>query len=100
MKLTSIRDEIRRGRGLTTVSQMAERACLSRTRFSVLYRHMFGISPLQDMLDARIERAAWLLGQGNLTVKQVCEEIGYDDPAYFSRLFKKKIGVPPSKYRG
>ncbi len=98
-RLLNIREELRSGSETTSVTEMARKACLSRTRFSVLYREFFGISPMQDILDTKIERAAWLLSQGQLSVKQVCAEIGYDDPAYFSRLFKKRIGVAPSRYR-
>lgn len=47
----------------------------------------------------RLEHAKKLLTEGKLTVGEVTELVGYNDYFYFSKLFKKYVGVTPSKYR-
>jgi len=94
-----IRDMIMHAPHRWNIDALARHACLSRSRFSVLYRTFFGTSPLQDILDMRLQRASWLLTHTGRSIKSIGEEIGYDDPAYFCRIFKKKQGVAPSAYR-
>jgi len=43
--------------------------------------------------------ACRLLDRGDAEVRQVAEQLGYDDPYYFSRLFRKVVGMAPSHYR-
>jgi YesN/AraC family two-component response regulator len=47
----------------------------------------------------KIQRACYLLDSTGQSVKQVAASVGYDDAYYFSRLFKKTIGVAPNEYR-
>ncbi len=47
----------------------------------------------------KIERACYLLDTGELSISAVAEQLGYEDSYYFSRLFKKVMGVSPSSYR-
>jgi AraC family transcriptional regulator of arabinose operon len=81
------------------VEQMATSAALSRSRFSVLYREFFGVSPLEDLTAVRLQRARWLLSNSAMTVDQVARNLGFEDPAYFNRLFTKRVGVTPGRYR-
>jgi len=46
-----------------------------------------------------MQRACALLTQSNIRVKEVAFRLGYDDALYFSRMFKRVIGLPPEKYR-
>lgn len=65
-----------------------------------LYRRVTGSTPTHDLIRLRIERAKRLLiGHPALEVKQVAAAVGYDDPLYFSRLFKKETGAAPSAFR-
>jgi len=81
-----------------TVEQMAARAHLSVSRFSPLYRQFFGVSPHDDLLDARLERAKWLLGSTTVKVSAVAEQCGFASLCHFSRLFRKRVGCPPTAY--
>ena len=47
----------------------------------------------------RMKRARELLLEGGKSIKQICAEIGYSDPNYFSRIFKKYEGCTPTEFR-
>ena len=47
----------------------------------------------------RVARAKELLQQETLSMKEICVSVGYGDPNYFSRIFKKHTGVTPTEYR-
>ena len=65
-----------------------------------LYRRATGSTPTQDVIRLRIEKAKRLLvGHPQLEVKQVAATIGYEDPLYFSRLFKRETGQSPSAFK-
>ncbi len=85
--------------GRWTVGQMAKRCFLSRARFSALYREQFGVSPIEDVIRIRLQRARWLIENSTMAVKEVAQRVGFEDPAYFNRLFAKRMGVTPGKYR-
>jgi YesN/AraC family two-component response regulator len=65
-----------------------------------LYRKLTGSTPTQDLIRLRIEKAKRLLvGHPHLEVKQVAAAVGYEDPLYFSRLFKRETGLNPSAFK-
>jgi len=81
-----------------TVESMAELVCLSSSRFSHLYYKFFGISPIEDMMQRRVEHAAHLLSGTSSSVSEVCHACGFDSPNYFSRAFRRRMGCTPSEY--
>jgi len=65
-----------------------------------LYRKVTGRTPTQDLIRLRIEKAKRLLvGHPHIEVKQVAAAVGYVDPLYFSRVFKKETGLNPSMFK-
>lgn len=65
-----------------------------------LYNKITGSTPTQDIIKLRVEKAKRLLvGHPNLEIKQVSSAVGYEDPLYFSRLFKRETGFAPSAFR-
>ncbi len=65
-----------------------------------LYRRATGSTPTQDLIRLRIEKAKrLLLGHPQLEIKKVAAAIGYEDPLYFSRLFKRETGLNPSTFK-
>ncbi|MFE4195882.1 AraC family transcriptional regulator [Paenarthrobacter sp. NPDC056912] len=58
-----------------------------------------GVGPKEFMLQFRISRAQSLLADTGLPIQRISTLVGYDDPAYFSRLFTKKTGFSPSHFR-
>ncbi len=84
---------------LLTLSDMAEHANLSNSHFSHLFKQQTGYAPVDYFIHLKMQWACSLLSLTHKTVAQIACEIGYDDPYYFSRLFKKVIGVSPRGYR-
>ncbi len=65
-----------------------------------LYRKVTGRTPTQDLIRLRIEKAKRLLvGHPHIEIKQVAAAVGYEDPLYFSRVFKKETGLNPSAFK-
>lgn len=89
---THLREPIR-------ISTLCALAGLSPSRFFELFKSAMGDTPLNWMIRARMERAGRLLAETNLQIKEVAWRVGYEDPFYFSRLFKAVHGVSPSHFR-
>ena len=81
------------------VEQMARAAGLSRAHFSREFRRAFGESPYGYLMTRRIERAMALLRRGDLSVTEVCFEVGCSSLGTFSSRFAELVGMPPSAYR-
>jgi len=73
---------------------------LCRTQVYRRLKKLTGLSPTEYIQRARLERARQLLREGGKPVSEVGYEVGFRDPAYFTRVFKGEYGVPPSKWRG
>ena len=82
-----------------TVEDMALKQGLSTSHFSSLFRKATGMAPLDYFIHLKLQKACLLLYSSDIKVKKVATEIGYDDPYYFSRLFKKYMKVSPDQYR-
>ncbi len=81
------------------VDSMAKNLNLSVSRFYVLYKAIFGVSPKQDLRNIRIEHAKDMLLYRKCSVKEVAEAVGYRNEYYFIRHFKDLTGKTPGKYR-
>ena len=82
-----------------TLNEMADHAGLSTSHFSRLFREQTGYSPIDYLIRLKIQHACRLLILSRKTVREIGSEIGYDDPYYFSRIFKRVIGISPNHYR-
>ena len=85
--------------GPVSVKQVARELHVSYSRFRALFRGCTGLSPMQYHLQMRIQRACRFLEGGDLRVKEVAARLGFESPYYFSRLFKKKTGYSPERWR-
>ena len=81
------------------IDKMASEAGMSRSGFQHLYKKMFGVSVMTDVISGRIDRAKRLLSSTNLTVKEIAERCGYNNEYNFMRQFKEKTGRTPTEYR-
>lgn len=80
-----------------TITEMVKRAHMSNTYFRKLFFSKFGTSPSRFIILKRLRYAEKLLSTGKYSVKDVAEMSGITDVKYFSRVFKKEYGAPPSK---
>lgn len=82
-----------------TLDQLAEAFGFERFHFAKTYRRLTGRAPLTHFLHLKMERAARLLDGGELRVSEIAGVLGYEDAHYFSRQFRRLMGVAPSEYR-
>lgn len=82
------------------IETLASTMNISYTMLRDIFKKYSGLSPYQYFLQMKINKAKELLSEGNLTVKEVSFKLAFDNPYYFSRFFKKKTGVSPSKWNG
>jgi AraC-like DNA-binding protein/quercetin dioxygenase-like cupin family protein len=78
---------------------LASRAGMSETGLAAAFRAVLGRSPIDHLIELRIARARRLLVSGNDTVAHVGAQVGIGDLAYFSKVFKRRTGLPPLAYR-
>lgn len=81
------------------VEDMAHAASMSRSHFSRLFSQAEGVAPREYLEHLRIRHAMSLLGQSELTIKEVAGASGFRDANYFSRKFRRIAGVTASEYR-
>lgn len=82
-----------------TLEEVSREVHVSPYYFSKLFKEQTGDNFINYLTLRRIETAKLLLTGGNLNIKTICSEIGYNDPNYFSRLFKRFEGITPTEYR-
>lgn len=67
--------------------------------FSKLFKEKTGENFIDYLTDYKISKAKEMITKNEMSMKEICVEIGYANPNYFSYIFKKKVGVTPSEYR-
>lgn len=82
-----------------TLAQVAEAAFTSVSRLSSLFKEAVGVGPIAWRDEIRLLKACQMLREERLSIAQVAAEVGYDDPAFFHRFFKRRIGASPRDYR-
>ena len=81
------------------VKTLADMEGLSVSRYRTLFREMTGLAPTEYIINLKIERACELLFCTAYSVTDIAAMCGYTDVLYFIRLFKKKTGTTPGKYK-
>jgi AraC-like DNA-binding protein len=82
-----------------TVSDLARRIGLSRTRLAERFRHFLGESPMAYLAKWRLKLGADILLTSEDSVAQVAAEVGYGSEAAFNRAFKREFDCPPAQFR-
>jgi AraC-like DNA-binding protein len=82
-----------------TLSQLANRHHISIELLIRIFKKTLGISPIQYLIQMRIDEAKQLLLLSQDPIATIAEKVGFEDQLYFSRVFKKKVGITPSQFR-
>lgn len=77
---------------------IAEKFGFVPSYLSSIFKSYFGLSLSDYVIMLRINEAKELLKNSNLKVKEIAEQVGYSDPLYFSKAFKKIVGMSPKEY--
>ena len=81
-----------------SLDQIADNMYLSTAYVSKIFKSETGNTPIRHLIDIRLERAKELLEKGwEGSIQEIAMQVGYDDAYHFSKLFKKRYGVSPSK---
>ena len=82
-----------------SVRGLAESVYLSERHFRRLFEKVYGVSPSDYLLELRLRTAGRLLISESASVTEVAMACGFSDGNYFSRVFRRKYGMPPTAYR-
>ena len=82
-----------------SVPSIARAAAISRYHFIRQFHALFGMTPHQMRIQARLDRARELLERDRASVTDVCLEVGFSSVGSFSSLFARRMGASPSAYR-
>lgn len=83
---------------ISKVEELCSEVGLSASRFYIIYKKIFGISPKQDLLNIRIEHAKQLLSQKQNSITEISDMLGYNNLCHFVRQFREATGKSPSEY--
>lgn len=81
------------------VAGMIARSGLAERTFARRFAGATGLTPLDYVHALRLEEAKQMLETGPEPVEAIAEAVGYEDPSFFGRLFRRKVGLTPAQYR-
>ncbi len=82
-----------------TLTEVANAVSVSTFHLSHLFKEKIGSSPIKYVIQCRMDRAKEMLRNEKISISEVALSVGYDNPNYFSMLFKKMEGISPAAYR-
>lgn len=82
-----------------TLLQMADHVDLSESHFSLMFKRKTGVPPLVFFTRLKVQKACQLLDFSDKRIKEIAAELGYEDPYYFSRVFRQVMDISPIQYR-
>ncbi len=81
------------------IHDMAEEFNINADYLSKIFKHATGLTPSEYLINLRLAKAVELLNSTDLSIAEISVKVGFDDPAYFARQFKKTMGLSPSSYK-
>lgn len=81
-----------------SIAKMAKVCSLSESTFQHQFKARFNLSPIQYLTKIRIEKAKLMMGNSRENIVTIAKKVGYQDPLYFSRIFKKHEGISPKQF--
>lgn len=81
------------------VDDLVKEMAVSRSVFFKKLKTLTGLAPVEFIKEVRINKAIKLIESGEYSITQIAYMVGINDPRYFSKCFKQKMGMTPSEYR-
>ena len=94
--ITYMRDHLQEN---LTLTRIAREAGLSESSLNAVFKECVKCAPMDYYINMKMDKACYLLCNTDMHIYQVAQYLGYDNQYYFSRAFKKVLGVPPKKYK-
>ena len=85
--------------GDISIKEISEKFCISQIQLIKMFKKVFNVTPYQYFSQKRINIAASMLTDSNMSVKEISEALHYADQPYFTNCFKKIMGCSPTEYR-
>ncbi|WP_212919069.1 response regulator [Ornithinibacillus bavariensis] len=82
-----------------SLEALGKRMGLSPIYISKIFKEKIGVNYIDFLTECRIERAKKLMADPNRSIKEIAIEVGYHEPNYFSKVFKKMVRISPSDYQ-
>jgi transcriptional regulator GlxA family with amidase domain len=82
-----------------TMDELCEIANLSESQLCRLFQKHLNMRPMEYVFQIRVKSAKELLIQTDLSILEISQKVGYENPTYFSMLFRKNVGISPSEFR-
>ncbi len=99
-RIAAMRDHLRESLAQPhRLDELAAAAGLSVPHFCTLFRRLTGYAPIDFLIRQRVQAACRLLDTTDLSIAVIAAEVGYEDPYYFTRCFRRVIGSSPRAYR-
>lgn len=81
------------------VNDIADYIGINRSYLTSIFKKEVNVSPQEYLLQYRLKKAAQMLRNTNLSVQEIAESVGYENPLTFSKIFKQTYGLSPKNYR-
>ncbi|NLK20557.1 MAG: AraC family transcriptional regulator [Epulopiscium sp.] len=85
--------------GEISLGKIANNMYLSSVYISKIFKEETGESPINYLIKTRLKKALEIMETSDLSIKEIAKKVGYSDAYYFSKLFKKYYGYPPSRHK-
>ncbi|MFM1655604.1 response regulator [Brevibacillus sp. B_LB10_24] len=82
-----------------TLDDLSEHVGLSKSYVSSTFKKSVGLSFVDYLVRIRIEKAKELIAQTDLKIWEVAERVGFNDPKYFTKMFKRSMGISPRRFK-
>ncbi|HMH34050.1 MAG TPA: helix-turn-helix transcriptional regulator [Puia sp.] len=82
-----------------TIVALAKRAAINKTKLQILFKNLHKQTIHEFSTDLKLEKARTLLISTDLSIKAICEAVGFSNAGYFARIFNQKYGIKPFEFR-
>jgi len=79
--------------------EVANHLSISLSYFSTLFKQYYGVTFIEYVTNARVERAKSMLTMTKKSIADIAKTVGYNERRYFNKVFQKRVGILPSEYR-